>query len=171
MINSNSFHHAFCDFDDTIIKNTCLLYSKYKFLTNNLSYSPSEAYCLLKKDIVFNPAFFDLVKKYKLSKLTILSLNDKNLIANICADFKHVFGFYGVEVVSIYGSIPKKNKITLISPWALYIADIFESSYASSQSWFTFISVDGQYSLVKYWLIYIRKLYKYLCFRAKFLNI
>lgn len=68
-------HHLryFSDFDDTITKNTCLLYSKFKFLSKKKHLSLEDIVNLLEQDFELNPAFEKKVRELGIQELVIVS--------------------------------------------------------------------------------------------------
>lgn len=166
--------NVFSDFDDTITTNSCLLYSKYKFLTNSKKLSHNKAYTLLKKDIKINPTFLKIIKKNNIKELSVLSYNNKKIIQQIIKDFNIIFSQNSVKINHIYWNINKLEKQKIIPNNSTYIADIFEYrifNQIKKRKNIHFICVDGKFSFIKYWYIFMKKVFLYGIFRLKYLFI
>ncbi len=118
----------FSDFDDTITNNTCLLYSKIKFIKyykkqNNLSF--------LLKNFKINNSFIKLLKQRKKKEIIILSRNDHEFIKFFIQKTKTSFHKHKIKIIWWVGTTDifqtkSHHKISILPHNAFLITDIFE---------------------------------------------
>ncbi len=159
----------FCDFDDTITQNTCLLYSKFNYLTKKKHLSEAQAFDLLHHQFALNTRFVAIVKKLHIKEIVIVSSNNLGFLTKLIQEKKAIFDRLWLSFVGIVAKTPgfdiwPKDKRTIFPDNALYVADIFERKNFLWYDWF--VCVDS-YSFFNYYYIFFKKILFYLLFLIK----
>lgn len=160
---------CFSDFDDTITQNTCLLYSKYRYLTVKKHIWWEKASDLLYPAFKINPAFIALVKKIWIKEIVIVSTNNLEFLNKIIQEKKQIFDGIWITIIGIVAKTNLfdfwiKDKRKILPKNATYISDIWEYKNFLWYNWF--ICVDT-YSFLNYCFILCKKILFYLFFLIK----
>lgn len=159
----------FCDFDDTITKNTCLLYSKFNYLIKKKYFWVDIVFHTLHPDFELNPAFVVLVKKLWIREMVIVSSNNLEFLTKMIHEKKSLFDHIWLSIIGIVAKTEffdfwAKDKINIFPNNAIYISDIFEHKNFLWYDWF--VCVD-KYSFLNYYFIFCKKVFFYLLFLIK----
>lgn len=159
----------FCDFDDTITKNTCLLYSKFNYLTRKKHFWLDKTFDILHSDFVINPKFVSLITTLWIKEIVVVSSNNLEFLTKMIYEKKAIFDRLWLSIVGIVAKTPNfdfwpKDKYKIFPKHAVYISDIFEHKNFLWNDWF--VCVD-RYSFFNYYYIFCKKILFYLLFLIK----
>ena len=160
----------FCDFDDTITKNTCLFYSKFNYLTKKKKKSFDNVFSTLHNYFRINPVFVALVQQLWIKEIVLVSSNNLEFLTKMIHEKRPIFERLWFSIIGIIAKTSDfdfwpKDKINVLPQNAIYISDIFEYKNFLWNDWF--VCVDT-YSLFNYYYILWKKMFFYVLFLIRY---
>lgn len=157
---------VFADFDDTISTNSCLFYSKIKFLLKYKTSDEQKVFDYLIKNFSLNSRFTALLAKKNIHHVVILSRNNHHFLEYFMKWFTRYYPSVDFSFVAAVWSttnfiLTTADKIAIIPSDALLISDMFE--YKQLYHYDNFVSIDN-YTPLRYYTTLSKKLVRFLFF-------